>query len=194
MQTTISNFPDFIGVFKNGLPNELCDTVVDNFEKLHAAGFSVSRQNFEDISKLEKHDDTVFASQQLNYMGYASKQVLSCIWDNAYKEYAATFSILNMCATHNISELKIQKTLIGGGYHTWHCEADSPYRARRLIAYTIYLNDVEEGGETEFLYYPRRIKPTKGTIVLFPCGYSHTHRGNPPISNTKYIATGWIEF
>lgn len=25
-------------------------------------------------------------------------------------------------------------------------------------------------------------------------GFTHTHRGNPPISGTKYIITGWVEF
>ena len=37
----------------------------------------------------------------------------------------------------------------------------------------------------------RRLKPKKGTAVFFPSSYTHTHRGNPPLSNTKYIATGW---
>ena len=75
-----------------------------------------------------------------------------------------------------------------------NCETGGTATSKRLLAYTIYLNDVEEGGETEFLYYPKRIKAKKGTLCLFPCGFTHTHRGNPPISNIKYIATGWIEF
>ena len=56
----------------------------------------------------------------------------------------------------------------------------------------IYLNDVEEGGETEFLYQPKRIKAEKGKIVIFPADFMHTHRGNPPISNEKYVLTGWF--
>jgi len=24
--------------------------------------------------------------------------------------------------------------------------------------------------------------------------FTHTHRGNPPLSNAKYIVTGWTEF
>ena len=27
---------------------------------------------------------------------------------------------------------------------------------------------------------------------IFPAGFMHTHRGNPPISNDKYILTGWF--
>jgi hypothetical protein len=56
------------------------------------------------------------------------------------------------------------------------------------------LNTVKEGGETEFLYYKKRINPIEGRLVIWPAGFTHTHRGNPPLSNDKYIITGWLEF
>lgn len=61
------------------------------------------------------------------------------------------------------------------------------------MAFIVYLNDVEGGGETEFLYLGRRVSPVQGRLVIFPAGYTHTHRGNPPLSGEKYILTGWIE-
>jgi len=30
--------------------------------------------------------------------------------------------------------------------------------------------------------------------LLWAAGYTHTHRGNPPLKDTKYIITGWVEF
>ena len=57
-----------------------------------------------------------------------------------------------------------------------------------------YLNDVQEGGETEFFYQDLKIKPKKGTMVIAPAGFTHTHRGNKPISNDKYILTSWVLF
>ena len=58
--------------------------------------------------------------------------------------------------------------------------------------YTIYLNDVEEGGETEFLHQSVRVKPKTGRIVFWPAGYPFVHRGNPPLKGEKYIMTGWL--
>jgi hypothetical protein len=58
----------------------------------------------------------------------------------------------------------------------------------------LYLNDVEEGGETEFLYFSKRVKPKQGTLLLFPASFTHTHRGNPPLSGTKYIMNTWLEY
>ena len=63
--------------------------------------------------------------------------------------------------------------------------------AGRMLVWTIYLNDVLEGGETEFLYHSERHKAEEGKIVIFPANYMCAHRGNPPLSNTKYILTGW---
>ena len=53
---------------------------------------------------------------------------------------------------------------------------------------------MEEGGETEFLYQSLRVSPKKGTVIIWPSGYYHTHRGNPPLSGVKYLATGWLEY
>ena len=55
-----------------------------------------------------------------------------------------------------------------------------------------YLNDVQEGGETEFLYQKTRFKPKRNMGLLWPGSFTHTHRGNPPLSETKYVLTGWI--
>jgi hypothetical protein len=96
-------------------------------------------------------------------------------------------------AAHTVRLTKIQKTEVGGGYHVWHNEDDIPQNMRRIATFILYLNDVDEGGETEFLYYPKRVKAKQGRFILWPAGFTHTHRGNPPISNTKYIVTGWVE-
>ena len=28
-------------------------------------------------------------------------------------------------------------------------------------------------------------------LIIFPCAYTHVHRGNPPIGGVKYLATSW---
>ena len=46
--------------------------------------------------------------------------------------------------------MSIQKTRPHQGYHAWHCECADLCTSSRVMAYTLYLNSVEEGGETEF--------------------------------------------
>ncbi|MCL1142933.1 2OG-Fe(II) oxygenase [Shewanella gaetbuli] len=85
-----------------------------------------------------------------------------------------------------------------GGYPHWHSEQFPQIghneALHRVVLYMFYLNDVEEGGETEFYYQQRKIKPTKGTMVIAPAAFTHSHRGNVPISDDKFIATSWIMF
>ena len=118
-------------------------------------------------------------------------------FDMALKEYIRhTDLIPNYMDNLNYTTMKIQKTLPGEGYHIWHCEwgggtGNLEVYLRGLV-YTIYLNDVEEGGETEFLHFSQRVKPKKGRIVIWPASFPYVHRGNPPLSGEKYILTSWL--
>ena len=85
----------------------------------------------------------------------------------------------------------LQKTEPLEGYHEFHCEDTSWAYRHRVLAWMVYLNDIEEGGETEWLYQQLKIKPKANTGVVWPGSFTHLHRGNPPISGTKYILTGW---
>jgi hypothetical protein len=85
-----------------------------------------------------------------------------------------------------------------GGYHYWHSEIypQLPHNKplHRVLAFLYYLNDVEEGGETEFHYQGIKVKPKKGTLVIFPAGFTHTHKGHIPLSHEKYVVTSWLMY
>jgi hypothetical protein len=125
-----------------------------------------------------------------NYIG----EFNTVFWEQCYKEYLERYSTLYDYDQHTIYTYKLQKTMPCGGYHVWHSEDGTKNMAFRVGVYLLYLNDVEEGGETEFLYLSKRISPKKGRLLIFPPNYPWTHRGNPPLSNEKYIMTGWTEF
>lgn len=85
-----------------------------------------------------------------------------------------------------------------GGYPYWHSEVYPQVQhndaLHRILLFMFYLNDVEEGGETEFLYQNIKVKPKAGRMVIAPAYFTHTHRGNIPVSNDKYILTSWVLF
>ena len=85
-----------------------------------------------------------------------------------------------------------------GGYPYWHCElfprsADAQTLHRHLL-WTIYLNDDFAEGETEFLHQGRKVAPCRGSLLIAPAAFTHTHRGNRPRGGDKYIATSWVLF
>lgn len=62
----------------------------------------------------------------------------------------------------------------------------------KIMKFLWYLNDVDEGGTTEFFGGNLKIKPTAGKIILFPASWTFPHCGKIPISSDKYIISGWI--
>lgn len=69
----------------------------------------------------------------------------------------------------------------------------------RISTIVMYLNDVEEGGETTFPKLHLSIFPSKGMAVYFEYFYSDQelndltlHAGTPVIKGEKWVATMWM--
>lgn len=73
-----------------------------------------------------------------------------------------------------------------------HVDASFGGTHRRLLACLLYLNDVAEGGFTEFPYQRIRVQPQAGSMVLFPPYWTHPHRGASPVSNVKYKISSYL--
>ena len=188
---------DFVGVYDNALPKSLCDTTISWFESMHKIGLTRTRQQTEGSPKYAKNDTNIFMGEVVELgdtrNAFIQTEVKTALFHREIPKYFDEYDILKDNPALSLFDLKAQKTTIGGGYHTWHYESFNRGTCNRVLAFIFYLNDVEEGGETEFLYYPKRVKPQTGRLLVFPCGFPHTHRGNPPLSGDKYILTGWLE-
>jgi len=96
-----------------------------------------------------------------------------------------------------------------GEYYKEHCDYFFPltkeyktyteWMGQRTWTFMVYLNDVEEGGETYFKRLKLKLKPKKGTAVLWNNLYKNgvpnnktIHEALPPISGEKYIITKWF--
>lgn len=191
----MTSIDPFISVYENAFNDEFCDSLINYFDGLPADKV-FNRQNKDNISKMEIDDYLIYGNDPIHSenIALAISTFNKEFWEKYYFDYANKFSILQRIQRHNSYEFKIQKIGVGCGYHVWHFESETKDSMHRIFTWMIYLNDVEEGGETEFLYQHLRIKPKKGTLVIFPAGYTHTHRGNTPLSNTKYIVTGWVQY
>lgn len=80
----------------------------------------------------------------------------------------------------------------GEGYYHWHNDfVLTLENGLRLFTFILYLNDVEAGGETEFID-GTIITPKTGKILIFPTSWYLVHRGKMPKTSVKYIITGWL--
>jgi hypothetical protein len=113
----------------------------------------------------------------------------------AMKQYTTKFPYCNNYAPFDIIEgINLQYYPPGGGYYEWHTERTGKATTQRHLVFMTYLNDVEDGGETEFFHQQLKIKPKKGLTLIWPAEWTYTHRGIPSMTEDKYIITGWYSF
>jgi hypothetical protein len=193
----LKKLEDFIGIYDGVINPEECNRIISCFENMKQLGFTRSRQELNEGFAHEKQDEAVtpYGNDYIVFPGSNSvvSTLVEKLWE-CYKDYSNVYSILNSSSKVGILGLKIQKTSPGEGYHVWHYENPGRTFSHRQLAFSFYLNTVDEGGETEFLYLKKRIHSIEGRLVLWPAGFTHTHRGNQPLSGDKYIVTGWIEW
>jgi hypothetical protein len=112
------------------------------------------------------------------------------------EEYKKKYTWANETSPWRIEAVNLQKYNPGGAYFSWHCERNAGgfIGGNRHLVFMTYLNDVTDEGETEFFYQKVKVKPQKGLTLIWPVDWTHTHRGCPSMTQTKYIATGWFTF
>ena len=178
---------DLILVKENELPNESCDFFIEYFENSNEKlqGQTTTGLNLNIKKCLET---TIY---------YCSKtKIFIDILRNAIYKNVDIYMKENNIPYKNIpfyekNDLFIKKYIKNDGKFEYHDDFHIKDNCVRIITYLFYLNDVEEGGETEF-FGTYKVKPKKGKMIIFPCSWAFPHSGKMPISNDKYIISGWL--
>ncbi len=218
---------DFIEVYDDALPPDLCQKLIETFERSPhrvpgrtGGGVDTTKKVSTDLY-LNDHRDyqellhqviqvtTRYAAEYFKKYHFAliapvaltvqhptTGQSVALTHEN-YAEIAADKAEDYMRVLYRLGPIQAQKYDAGkGNYNYWHCEVypQAPHNEplHRTLLFMFYLNDVTEGGQTEFYYQNKAISPKAGRMVIAPAYFTHTHRGCIPVSNDKYILTSWI--
>lgn len=196
-----------IGIYNFVYEPEYCEHLISEFERLHDIGVTLPRKEYDHASKVSKADncfdgsyDSVVEATNHTMKRYNGRPCRDYFWEGLQKcldSYVENFPLIQDANIKSTS-MKIQRTCPGEGYHIWHSEYHpSITNNNRVLVFTLYLNTLapEDGGETEYLYQKVRLKPEQGTVVIWPAGFTHAHRGNTVLGKTnKYIVTGWFHY
>ena len=168
---------DFIGVWDNVTLDDFNNFVIDTLDN---------------STQIVPRNHTYVQDRQLDIAAFnplISNHIL-CGVRVCLEQYLDWYPFLKNFNFHSTTCL-LQKTMPTEGYHGWHSETNNIACASRTLVWSVYFNDLDESGETEFLYQKQKINPKAGRVIIFPGSFTHLHRGNPPYS-AKYIATGWL--
>ena len=177
------------------VPREICDGVIDfyntcqYFDKspgMVANSMSGDLQVFTDVKEsIDMHCNLSAKDSRMSEYFYSLANSL----DAYYSKYYYASEPASIYPDYNI-----QWYPPGGGFKQWHYESgSSPKLRRRHLTWQTFLSDNPNGG-TEFLYQKKCIPAEKGKTIVWPAGWTHTHRGVVDPDNEKMIITGWITF
>ena len=183
----------FIGCW-NLENNELCKKIIQFFENnsdLQIQGITAKGVNL----KVKKTIDIPVNPKNLNDPKFEViklyiNELLKCFLD--YQEQWPFLK--NILKTIDLTGFNIQKYSEGDHFAKIHSERTSFNNLHRLFAWMTYLNDVNDGGQTNFSHYGIKIKPETGKTLIWPAEWTHAHTGEILKSGTKYIVTGWLHF
>jgi hypothetical protein len=180
--------------YSNAFSREYCNVVIDTFEKMYQRG----QTYFQNSIHKNSDDRVMYDWAPGNTVFYQDTEICKHFYDGIHKvyteHYSQKYNVLTTLFQHTPKGMGIQRTSPHQGYHAWHTEQGNIASSCRIIAYTLYLNDIDQGGETEFLYQGVKVKPEAGKVLFFPTGFMYPHRGNPIYDGYKYIVTGWYTF
>ena len=179
---------DFIHIYENALEPDICNFLISLFDQIpdkHERHDSDGKPNFTQFNFTENCDLTPEVEQVHNHV---IKNVFT--YRDKYYEFVDTRVFPK---DHAFEQFRIKKYNPGGEdrFDTHVDVLDYP-SARRFLSFMWYLNDVETGGETVFK--DLIIKPKKGTLLVFPPLWMFPHKGNPPITDSKYIMSTYLHY
>jgi hypothetical protein len=184
---------DFIYTENNIISTQLCKEIITMFEKSRdkIPGTTSSGANFKvrntiglEITNLDEWKD-IYANLCIKLRESLDKY-LNTINNKSNNGF------LNNKIHDNLEFLTIQvhRYRKNEGLYSWHNDFTYTAEGIRYITFILYLNDVNIGGETEFVC--NKINAEAGKVLFFPSTWTYVHRGNMPISDNKYIIVGWL--
>lgn len=112
-------------------------------------------------------------------------EIAQLIW-----KYADRYGAKNSAPYSNMEYLQLLHYSTQDGFYRPH--TDSGPGSQRIFSALLYLNDVEEGGETYFNRFDIAVKPRAGRLVLFPANFIYEHEARTPKSNDKFALVTWF--
>ena len=183
----------FIGCW-NLENNKLCNEITQFFENNKELQIQGITSYGKDL-KAKKTTDIPVNPHDLKNPKF---EVLKQYMDELYKcfiDYQNQWPFLkSVIKVVDVPGFNIQKYSRGDHFALLHSERTTLDTLHRLFAWMTYLNDVDDGGQTNFSHYGIKIRPETGKTLIWPAEWTHAHTGEILKSGTKYIVTGWMHF
>ena len=186
---------DCIREYVDIVPKVLCEELIDFFETSLTFSTNLPHKQCREMQLVgdPRPEAVQYKNLLFDYLYPLGIKYEEEVNAHCHKDYKVNGPTFTEYFNTGFRSLQIQKyTPNDKGYPTVHVE-DGPDHIKKYLAVIIYLNDVEEGGETVFPMGGNAFEPCAGNVVIWPAGFPFWHCGKKSKSD-KYILTSWFEF
>jgi len=185
----MKTFDDLIHVNPNALSKKVCKDIIKRFKKDDRKKQGATTLGLDlDVKKcVDLHISNLEDWKDIDNILFKSS-------DDNLKEYLDKIKVddkifFNMDTLQDSGYLV--KRYKPGDYFNWHSDRNYENGWSRVVACVWYLNDITEGGYTEFAH-GRKIYPKTGQLIMFPTSWTFPHRAVTPKVDTKYVITSFL--
>ncbi|WP_313892951.1 2OG-Fe(II) oxygenase [Psychrobacillus sp.] len=172
-----------IVVLDNVLSDEECDELIKlSTDKMQRSKIGATRE----VNELRTSSGMFFEESENEIVARVEKRVSSIM--NIPIEHAEGLQVLRYAPGQEYK-----------AHYDYFSSTSKAANNNRISTLVMYLNDVEEGGETFFPKLNLSVTPKKGMAVYFEYFYNDQelneltlHGGAPVITGEKWVATQWM--
>jgi predicted 2-oxoglutarate/Fe(II)-dependent dioxygenase YbiX len=185
----MNQLTDYIQVFENIVPDELCDVILKEFSDEQEWVKTVVGGG--DVRPDIRSAETIVISfpHVIEANSVVRKQLDLDIFTSAglaIKKYNEKFPLAEIEEDSGYELLRYKE----GQFYTEHTDS---FKARpRAVSCSFALNDDYEGGEFAFFNREKTFKVPKGAAILFPSNFMYPHEIMPVTKGTRYSIVTWF--
>jgi len=180
---------EYLEEYENVLDKEFCDYIISEFLKEKNIHPGCTSKGLD--TNIKKTTDFHLKNNSSEIWTQIDKKLYEGL-NKCLSKYRNKYEAFKIFTEISDTGFQVQHYIKNEGFYIYHHDFLVDKEKYRILTFLFYLNDVDEGGETEFLYNRLKVKPKTGKCILFPASWTFPHRANIPLSNDKFIVTGWL--
>ena len=189
---------NLIRVYDDVIDEESCQKLIEKFEKFE--------EHFEEV--YEKDEEERISFKQLQLVKFKEWESVQQGMLELFQDYIVRYKMdcnikdKQWPEEYGYEAIRMKRYLNNDiDRFDPHVDVLDHNTARRFLACFIYVNDVDEGGETKFVnlnkegtYIPLTVNPKRGRLLMFPPMWPWYHAGLKPESGKKYLIHSYCHY
>lgn len=180
----------YLRVYDHDLDAAMCARMIDSFHTLSRFHQSNGRGHRAGLEQSAWTELNVTRMSDAGFLGFIRQRI-----DLALERYNRDIGLpIAVPNSPKIADI-ILKRYRAGSAEAFQLHFDAIHEvANRYLVFLWYLNDVPDGGETQFSQLDLSVQPQAGRLIVFPPYWMFQHAGLPSPHTEKFILSTYLLF